>query len=72
MYDFAILSCQGSIFPCDNVVRTDLVEVKMCKEIMADKTKDEAVLRVERGLYWNNGTKPIPGLMGHGQLVLNQ
>ena len=51
--------CGLLIFPCDNAVRTDLVEVKICKEIMEDPTKDEPVRRVERGLYWN-GTQPIP------------
>ena len=50
--------CGLLIFPCDNAVRTDLVEVKICKEIMADPTKDEPVRRIERGLYCN-GTKPI-------------
>ena len=34
-------------------------EVKICKEIMADPTKNEPVRRVERGLYCN-GTEPIP------------
>ena len=51
--------CGLLLFPCDNAVRTDVVDVKICKEIMADPTQDEPVRRIERGLYWN-GTQPIP------------
>jgi hypothetical protein len=46
------------IFPCDNVIRSDLVGVKMCPQLMADPSKDEAVYNVQRGLFSKRA--PIP------------
>jgi len=39
------------IFPCDNVIRSDLVDIKICKQLMADPSKDKAVYNVQRELF---------------------
>ena len=46
-------------FPrCENVIRRDLVEVRLCNHLMADPRQDEPVMNIQRGLFCKSAGIP--------------
>ena len=46
-------------FPrCENVIRRDLVEVRLCNHLMADPRQDEPVMNIQRGLFCKSAEIP--------------